>query len=84
MTTERVNGIYMRIIGFLLAALVATILYVWHQAEARLTTVEQNSQTAITERQLLLKEDGHIIEKINEFKKSVYKRFDKLEERIGQ
>jgi len=82
MTVEKKSDVYMKVISFLLAALVATILYVWDGAEARLVIVEQDSRIAETERKLLLQEDGHIIEKINEFKADVREQFKELKEEI--
>lgn len=45
MTAEKKNGIYMKVIGFLLASLVATILYVWDGTVERLENIEVKVDT---------------------------------------
>ena len=40
MTAEKKNGIYLKVIGFLMASLVATVLYVWDGTVERLDKIE--------------------------------------------
>lgn len=82
MTAEKKNGIYMKVISFLLGSLVLTILYVWDGATARLTEVEKASQKAEIERALLLDGDEDIIKVLGEFKKDVKEQFKELKEEI--
>ncbi len=82
MTAEKKNDVYMKVIVGLCGLLITMVSYVWVRAESRMDAFELDRQEAKTERALLLNEDTHIIEKINEFKKSVEKEFEELKEEI--
>lgn len=84
MSAEKKNGIYMKVIVGLCGLLIAMVSYVWIRAENRMDSFELNMQESKIERALLLDGDEDIIKALAEFKTSVEKRFDKLEERIGQ